>query len=268
MPTSAPTVSAQAGSVLQTRSGGIVTLTLNRPEQYNALSSSLIAALQTAVDELSGDPSVRVVVIAGAGKAFCAGHDLKEMRAQGDPKFAESMFENFSRLMMSLTRMPQPVIARVHGFAFAAGCQLVAQCDLAIAASAAQFATSGVKFGLFCNTPGVALTRNVSRKHAMEMLLTGEAIDAATALERGLLNRVVAAEALDSEIERLAQSIVDKTPVTVAAGKRTFYEQLDAPLEDAYAIATEAMACSIATEDAAEGIDAFAAKRKPEWKGR
>jgi enoyl-CoA hydratase/carnithine racemase len=269
MQTSAASASADTGSVLlRKRSEGIVTLTLNRPEQYNALSSSLIDALQAAVDELSVDPAVRVVVIAGAGKAFCAGHDLKEMRAQGDPRFAESMFANFSRLMMGLTRMPQPVIARVHGFAFAAGCQLVAQCDLAVAASAAQFATSGVKFGLFCNTPGVALARNISRKHAMEMLLTGEAIDATTALERGLLNRVVAAEALDSEIERLAQSIVDKTPVTVAAGKRTFYEQLDAPLEAAYALATQAMACSITTEDAAEGIDAFAAKRKPEWKGR
>lgn len=269
MPTSATTVSTAAGSVLlQTRSGGIVTLTLNRPEQYNALSSSLIAALQAAVDELSGDPTVRVVIIAGAGKAFCAGHDLKEMRTQGDPKFAEAMFAKFSKLMMSLTRMPQPVIARVHGFAFAAGCQLVAQCDLAVAASGAQFATSGVKFGLFCNTPGVALTRNVSRKAAMEMLLTGDAIDAPTALARGLLNRVVATDALDSEIERLAQSIVDKTPITVASGKRTFYEQLDAPLEDAYSIATEAMARSITTEDAAEGIDAFAAKRKPEWKGR
>ena len=265
---SAMASTAPASELLRSVSAGIVTLTLNRPQQYNALSSSLIDALQAAVDELSADPSVRVVVIAGAGKAFCAGHDLKEMRTKGDPRFAESMFANFSRLMVSLTRMPQPVIARVHGFAFAAGCQLVAQCDLAVAASAAQFATSGVKYGLFCNTPGVALSRNVSRKAAMEMLLTGEAIDAPTALERGLLNRVVAAEALDSEIERLAQSIVDKTPVTVAAGKRTFYEQLDAPLEDAYAIATEAMACSITTEDAAEGIDAFAAKRKPEWKGR
>lgn len=269
MQSSAAIVSTAAESeLLRSVSAGIATLTLNRPQQYNALSSSLIDALQAAVDELSGDPTVRVVVIAGAGKAFCAGHDLKEMRAQRDPRFAENVFARFSKLMLSLTRMPQPVIARVHGFAFAAGCQLVAQCDLAVAASAAQFATSGVKFGLFCNTPGVALARNLSRKHAMEMLLTGEPIDAQTALERGLVNRVVAAEALDSEIERLAQSIVDKTPVAVATGKRTFYEQLDAPLEAAYALATQAMACNMMTEDAAEGIDAFSAKRKPEWKGR
>jgi enoyl-CoA hydratase/carnithine racemase len=170
--------------------------------------------------------------------------------------------------MLSLTRMPQPVIARVHGFAFAAGCQLVAQCDLAVAARTAQFATSGVKFGLFCSTPGVALARNVSRKHAMEMLLTGEPIDAQTALERGLVNRVVAAEDLDIEIERLAGSILDKSAAAVAAGKRAFYEQADAPLEAAYSIATQAMACNIMMEDAAEGIDAFAAKRAPVWKGR
>jgi enoyl-CoA hydratase/carnithine racemase len=170
--------------------------------------------------------------------------------------------------MVSLTRMPQPVIARVHGFAFAAGCQLVAQCDLAVAATGAQFATSGVKYGLFCNTPGVALSRNIPRKQAMEMLLTGEPVDAHTALARGLVNRVVEPDGLDGEIERFTRAIMDKTPVAVASGKRTFYEQLDAPLEQAYGLATQAMVCNMMTDDAAEGIDAFAAKRTPVWKGK
>jgi enoyl-CoA hydratase/carnithine racemase len=209
-----------------------------------------------------------VVVIAGAGKALCAGHDLKEMRAHPQREFIHDVFQRFSHLMLSLTRLPQPVIARVHGAAFAAGCQLVAQCDLAVASDAAQFATSGVKYGLFCNTPGVALARNVSRKHAMEMLLTGEPIDAHTALARGLVNRVVTGDDLDAEIARLAQSILDKTPVAVAAGKRAFYQQVETNLEQAYELATEAMVCNMQTEDAAEGIDAFAQKRKPQWKGR
>lgn len=247
---------------------GIVTLTLNRPQQYNALSSALLIELQAALDDIARNPAARVVVIAGAGKAFCAGHDLKEMRAHQDRKFVRDVFQRFSHLMLSLTRLPQPVIARVHGAAFAAGCQLVAQCDLAVASDAAQFATSGVKYGLFCSTPGVALARNVSRKQALEMLLTGEPIDAQTALARGLLNRVVAGDALDVEIARLAQSILDKTPVAVTAGKRAFYQQVEAGLEQAYELATEAMVCNMMTEDAAEGIDAFAQKRKPQWKGR
>jgi enoyl-CoA hydratase/carnithine racemase len=228
----------------------------------------MIDALQSQIDSIAADPGVRVVVIAGAGRAFCAGHDLKEMRARRDAKFVKDVFSRFSRFMVSLTQMPQPVIARVHAFAFAAGCQLVAQSDLAVAATGAQFATSGVKFGLFCSTPGVALARNVSRKQAMEMLLTGEPIDAATALERGLVNRVVETEALDAEIGRLAAAIIEKTPVAVAAGKRTFYEQVDAPLAQAYESATRAMVCNMMTDDAAEGIDAFAAKRKPVWKGK
>ena len=247
---------------------GVATLTLNRPQQYNALSSALIHELQAAFDAIARDPSVRVVVIAGAGKAFCAGHDLKELRAHPDPAFAKDVFARCARLMVGLTRLPQPIIARVHGFAFAAGCQLVAQCDLAVASSNAQFATSGVKFGLFCNTPGVGLARNVSRKHAMEMLLTGEPIDAQTALARGLVNRVVAPEQLDAEIGKLAQAILDKTPVAVAAGKRAFYRQIEAGLEAAYELATEAMICNLMTEDAAEGIDAFTGKRAPQWKNR
>ena len=252
--------------LLRAERGGVVTLTLNRPQQYNAFSSTLIGSLQAAIDAIARDASVRVVVIAGAGKAFCAGHDLKEMRAR--PELVGEVFARYSQLMLSLTRLPQPVIARVHGVAFAAGCQLVAQCDLAVAADTAQFATSGVKFGLFCSTPGVALARNVSRKQAMEMLLTGEPIDAARALERGLVNRVVAPDALDATIEALAGAIIEKTPVAVAAGKRAFYEQLDAPLEAAYSIATQAMVCNMGTADAAEGIDAFAAKRTPVWTGK
>lgn len=249
------------------RRGSVATLTLNRPAQYNALSSSLVKALHVAVREIGADDSVRVVVIAGAGKAFCAGHDLKELSSR-DAALVESAFAEFSALMVDLTRLPQPVIARVHGVAFAAGCQLVAQCDLAVAVSAAQFSTSGVKYGLFCNTPGVALSRNVSRKHALEMLLTGEAIDAQTALARGLVNRVVEADQLDSTVAALAESIIEKTPVAVAAGKRTFYEQLDQPLSRAYDLATRAMVVNMMSDDAAEGISAFAAKRKPVWKGK
>ena len=264
---SAPAASSDV-ELARSDSGGIVTLTLNRPQQFNALSSSLIDALQREIDAIAADSSVRVVVIAGAGRAFCAGHDLKEMRAQRDAKFVEDVFARFSRLMVTLTKIPQPVIARVHAFAFAAGCQFVAQADLAVAATTAQFATSGVKFGLFCSTPGVALARNVSRKQAMEMLLTGEPIDAATALQRGLVNRVVELNALDAEINRLAQAIIEKTPVAVAAGKRAFYEQVDAPLARAYESATQAMVCNMMTDDAAEGIDAFAAKRNPVWKGK
>ena len=259
---------APTPEVLRSDHAGVATLTLNRPQQFNAMSISVLAHLQKAIDDIARDENIRVVVLAGAGKAFCAGHDLKEIRAHQDAKFAEQVFTNCSRFMVSLTQLPQPVIARVHGFAFAAGCQLVAQCDLAVASTEAQFATSGVKYGIFCNTPGVALARNVGRKLAMEMLLTGEPIDAQTALERGLVNRVVPPDALDAEIEKLTQSIIEKTPVAVSTGKRAFYEQINAGLQEAYAGATQAMVRNLMTEDAAEGIDAFAAKRKPVWKGK
>jgi enoyl-CoA hydratase/carnithine racemase len=254
--------------LLRSDNGGITTLTLNRPQQFNALSWSLLEALERELDAIRDDAAVRVVVLAGNGRAFCAGHDLKEMRAQNDSAFVEKAFGLCGKIMLALTRLPQPVIARVHGFAFAAGCQLVAQCDLAVATHSATFATSGVKFGLFCNTPGVALARNIPRKQAMEMLITGDPIDAPTALARGLVNRVVDAESLDAEVGRLCEAILDKTPVAVAAGKRTFYEQLDAGLEQAYTLATQSMVCNMATEDAGEGIDAFAAKRKPVWRGK
>lgn len=247
---------------------GIATLTLNRPQHYNALSSALLTELQAAVDAIAHDASVRVVVIAGAGKAFCAGHDLKEMRAQHDRKFIQDVFQRCSHLMLSLTRLPQPVIARAHGIAAAAGCQLVSQCDLAVAADDARFATSGINVGLFCATPSVPLSRNIPRKQAMEMLMTGDFIDAQTALTYGLVNRVVPPQELDAEISKLAQSIIAKTPVAVAAGKKLFYEQLNAGLEQAYELATEAMVYNMMTEDAAEGIDAFMQKRKPQWKGK
>ena len=257
-----------SGSLLVEHDRGIVTLTLNRPDQYNALSAALIAELQAAVAALAENTLVRAVVIAGAGKAFCAGHDLKEIQAHPDADFARDVFERCRRFMTALTRLPQPVIARVHGTAFAAGCQLVAQCDLAVASTEARFATSGVNFGVFCSTPGVPLARNVSRKHAMEMLLTGDPIDAATALAYGLVNRVVPADRLDAEVRELVKSIMAKSPAVVAAGKKTFYEQIDEDLTQAYRVATMAMVDNLKTEDGKEGIAAFAEKRKPRWKGK
>jgi enoyl-CoA hydratase/carnithine racemase len=249
-------------------SGGIATLTLNRPQQFNAISSALLGEIEAALASIAADTTVRVVVITGAGKAFCAGHDLKEMREHHDRDFIRNIFERCSRVMVNLTRLPQPVIARVHGVAAASGCQLVAQCDLAVASTAARFATSGVKYGIFCNTPGVPLARDVGRKRALEMLLTGEFIDAETALAHGLVNRVVAPERLDDEVAKVVRSILDKTPIAVAAGKKIFYEQIEAGLEQAYTLANEAMTCSLMTEDAIEGIDAFSQKRNPQWKGK
>ena len=201
---------AETQTLLREDASGVATLTLNRPDQYNALSSALLAALQSALRDLADNQTVRVVVLAGAGKAFCAGHDLKEIHEHADPEFAKEMFERCRQVMTELTRLPQPVVARVHGHAYAAGCQLVAQCDLAVAVTDARFATSGVNYGVFCSTPGVPLARNISRKHAMEMLLTGEPIDAATALAWGLVNRVVPADRLDAEVQALARSIMAK----------------------------------------------------------
>ena len=260
------TAGADADVLLREDAGGVATFTLNRPGQYNALSSTLIAALQSAVRDLARDDSVRVVVIAGAGKAFCAGHDLKEIRERADPVFTQDVFERCRHVMTALTQLPQPVIARVHGPAFAAGCQLVAQCDLAVAVSDARFATSGVSYGVFCSTPGVPLARNVSPKRAMEMLLTGEPIDAATALAWGLVNRVVPADRLDAEVQSLARSILAKSRSVIAAGKKIFYDQLSDNLEQAYRIATAAMLEGIQSEDGQEGIAAFVEKRKPRWK--
>jgi enoyl-CoA hydratase/carnithine racemase len=254
--------------VLRTDCAGVSTLTLNRPQQMNVLSQAMIAALQAQLDAIASDTSVRLVVLAGAGKAFCAGHDLKEMQANRNPRFIQTLFKQCSKMMMTLTRMPQPVIARVHGIATAAGCQLVAMCDLAVAAEAARFATSGINAGLFCATPGVALSRNLGRKQALEMLLTGHFIDAQSALQQGLVNRVVSISALDQEIAKLAQAIVAKSSVAVGMGKQMFYQQLDMGLDAAYQYAAEVMACNLMSEDAAEGIAAFVDKRAAVWTGR
>ncbi len=247
---------------------GVTTLTLNRPGQFNSLSSAMLEALIAAVDEIAGDKTVRVLVLAGEGRAFCAGHDLKEMRANHTLAFQQQLFRLCGRFMMKLTELPQPVIARVHGIATAAGCQLVSMCDLAVAADAARFAVSGINVGLFCSTPSVGLSRNMGRKEAFEMLVTGDFIDAHEARRRGLVNRVVPLEQLDDEVAKLAASIVAKSPLAVSMGKQMFYRQLEMGLDAAYQMASETMACNMMSDDAAEGIDAFIAKRKPEWKGR
>ena len=245
--------------------GAIATLTLNRPEQYNPLSSDMLARLQSVLDELAVDESIRVVILAAKGRAFCAGHDLKEIRAQDNDEFARRLFAQCSRMMVTMTRLPQPVIARVQGLATAAGCQLVANCDLAIASTEARFAVSGVNFGLFCSTPGVALSRNVSRKNALEMLLTGEFIDASSAVEKGLVNRAVTPDQLEAETFELARNIAEKPRDVLALGKKLFYDQIDHGLESAYEIASDRMACNLTFPSAVEGIDAFIEKRKPEW---
>jgi len=252
----------------RTDSNGVATLTLNRPAQYNALSEELLAETIAALESIEKDAAVRVVVIAGAGTAFCAGHDLKQMRANPSQDYYRKLFAQCSRMMLAVARIPQPVIARVHGIATAAGCQLVAQCDLAVASDNARFAVSGINVGLFCSTPSVPLGRNVLRKQAMEMLLTGDFIDASTAKDYGLVNRVVPLERLDAEVSALAQRILDKSAVAVATGKRMFYKQIEMGLEGAYQYAAETMACNMMAEDASLGIDAFMQKRKPEWKHR
>jgi enoyl-CoA hydratase/carnithine racemase len=263
----APDNKAPAPLLLREVSDGVATLTLNRPGQFNSLSEQLLGELEAAVADIAANPQIRVVVIAGAGKAFCAGHDLKEMRAHPDDKeYMQKLFRRCGRFMMSLTEMPQPVIARVHGIATAAGCQLVAMCDLAVAADVARFAVSGINVGLFCSTPSVALGRAMGRKEAMEMLLTGDFIDAAEAKARGLVNRVVPVEQLDAEVKRLADSVCAKSAVAVAMGKQQFYRQLEMGLQGAYQLASETMACNMMAEDAGEGIDAFMARREPVWR--
>ncbi|HSB18649.1 MAG TPA: enoyl-CoA hydratase [Anaeromyxobacteraceae bacterium] len=260
---------AEGPMVTRRSEAGVVTLTMNRGQRFNALSSEMIAALEAEMDAVARDESARAVVLAGAGRGFCAGHDLKEMRAHhGDKAWQEKLFADCSRVMLKLTRLPQPVIARVHGIATAAGCQLVSMCDLAVAAEEARFALPGVNVGIFCSTPAVGVARNVGRKRAMEMLLTGEMFDARTALSWGLVNRVVQAEKLDAEIARFTDVILARSGYVVATGKRTFYEQIDQPLAGAYDTAGETMACGMLHEDAAEGIDAFLSKRAARWKGR
>ena len=247
---------------------GVATLTLNRPAQYNALSGEMLDALQANLDDIDRDDAVRVVVIAARGKAFCPGHDLKEMRSSEDRAFHQALFDKCGRMMLAINRLRQPVIARVHGIATAAGCQLVANCDLAVAAEDARFAVSGINVGLFCATPAVPLSRNMQRKQAMHMLLTGDFIDAATALRYGLVNDVVPAAELESATAALAQKIVAKSAHAIALGKEMFYRQLGMDLSEAYAYAAERMACNMDSHDAREGIDAFFARRSPVWKDR
>lgn len=247
---------------------GVVTLTLNRPGQYNALSEEMLQALQQNLDRLAADESVRCVVVASAGKAFCAGHDLKQMRSNPRQEYYEDLFQRCGRVMQSIVNMPVPVIARVHGMATAAGCQLVASCDLAVAAEAATFAVSGINVGLFCSTPAVALSRNVAPKQAFEMLVTGRFISSSEALAYGLINRVVPGSELDAAVASLTADICSKSPVAIRTGKVMFARQRSMSLEDAYAYAGQVMACNMMAEDAAEGIDAFIGKRKPVWKGR
>ncbi|MCC7184533.1 MAG: enoyl-CoA hydratase [Rhodocyclaceae bacterium] len=249
-----------------TRTGGVVRLTLNRPAQFNALSEALMQAVQSELEAIAADPDARVVVLGAAGKAFCAGHDLREMRASPSHDYYRALFAQCARMMMTIQQLPQPVIARVQGIATAAGCQLVAMCDLAVASSEARFAVSGVNLGLFCSTPAVALSRNLSRKAAFEMLVTGEFIDAQTAAARGLVNRVVAPDALDAEVDRLAASICAKPAVAIAAGKGLFYRQLEMGIDAAYQLAGQTMACNMMDESALEGVQAFIDKRPPDWK--
>jgi enoyl-CoA hydratase/carnithine racemase len=242
---------------------GICTLTMNRPQQLNLLTGEMLSALQKEFDSLKNDTQTRVIVLAGAGKGFCAGHDLKEIKALKELPKIEALFGQCSRMMTTIPQLPQPVIARVQGVAAAAGCQLVAQCDLAIAVEGAKFVTSGVTWGFFCSTPGVAVGRNLQRKHAMEMLLTGEPINAERALEWGLVNRVVPADQLDAEVHKLAETLAAKPPATVAAGKRAFYQQMDLGLEKAYALASGVIAASFAHDEGKAGMDAFIEKRPP-----
>ena len=251
--------------LLRADTDGIARLTLNRPEQYNSLSEDMLEALQAELDAIAEDKSVRVVVLAAAGKAFCAGHDLKEMRARPDQDYYEFLFKKCSRMMLSMVRLPQPIIARVHGVATAAGCQLVANADLAVASADSRFGTSGINLGLFCMTPGVAVARNVHRKKAFDMLFTGDLLTADEALEAGLVNRVVPPDSLDDALDGLSRSILAKSQSAVEAGKRVFYKQLEMDLESAYMLASEEMARNMMFHDAGEGIDAFITKRKPVW---
>ncbi|MBE03085.1 enoyl-CoA hydratase [uncultured Marinobacter sp.] len=251
------------------RDNGVTTVTLNQPERRNSLSMAMLETLSEVLASLATDADTRVVVLAGEGRVFCAGHDLKEIREQFDRHaFQVALFERCSAVMQQIVHLPKPVIARVAGVATAAGCQLVASCDLAVAADTARFATPGVNIGLFCSTPMVALSRNVSRKHAMEMLLTGEMISASRAEEIGLVNRVVDEQVLDDTVYRLARTIADKSSHTLRIGKEAFYRQLDMPLAEAYDYTAKVMADNLQADDAQEGICAFLDKRTPEWKDR
>jgi enoyl-CoA hydratase/carnithine racemase len=256
------------GLLLREDRDHVAWLTMNKPEARNALSTAMMDALEGAIEAIAHDPEIHAVVIGGAGPGFCAGHDLKEMRANPDRAFQHALFTQCSRMMQAIVALPKPVIARVHGIATAAGCQLVATCDLAVAADTAHFATSGVNFGLFCSTPMVALSRVVARKQALEMLLTGDMIDAARAHEIGLVNRVVPEAELDQATAALAARLAGQSPLVLALGKRAFYRQAGMGLADAYAFTAEVMTHNMMARDAQDGIDAFIGKRKPVWTGQ
>ncbi len=252
--------------LLERPAPGVVRVRMNRPQSFNALSSEMIASLQSHFDGLKSDDTCRVIVLCALGKAFSAGHDLREMKSQASKAFYESLFAQCSRLMTSLQALPQPVIAQVDGIATAAGCQLVAMCDLAVASNTSRFAVSGIHYGLFCATPSVGLSRNVSRKIAMEMLLTGDFITADQAAERHLINRSVPAESLDAEVMALSMKIIEKPPVAVALGKALFYQQIEMGISPAYQLAGQVMACNMMDSSAQEGFQAFLEKRQPSWK--
>jgi len=260
-------VSTQA-ILLREDENGIARLTLNRPQQYNVLSSAMLSELQAALDDISTDDTIHVAIIAANGKAFCAGHDLKEMRSRDDQAFHQALFNQCSAMMLTINQMPQPVIAQVNGIATAAGCQLVANCDLAVATFDSRFAVSGINVGLFCSTPAVPLSRNLPRKQALQMLLTGDFISAEQAQAYGLINEVVNDDELQRATTALARKIAAKSPLAIRLGKQMFYRQLPMDLSAAYAFAGEKMACNMDSEDAREGIDAFIEKRTPQWKGR
>ena len=253
--------------ILRTDTGALSEITLNRPESYNSLSLGCMEALTSEFESLSRDNNVRVVILSGAGKGFCAGHDLKEMRRNPGKEFYEKTFDACTEMMLSIINCTKPVIAKVHGVATAAGCQLVATCDLAVAGESARFATPGVNIGLFCSTPMVALSRNVSRKHAMEMLLTGDYISAKRAYEIGLVNRVAPVDELDRAANELAVKISSKSPLTLKIGKKAFYEQAEKDLPSAYEYCSRVMVENMMARDAEEGIDAFLEKREPRWRG-
>jgi len=265
MTEAAANIDSNGAYVLREEADGVVWLTLNRPHELNALSEGMLAALQAELDALAVSETARVVVLSGSGRAFCAGHNLKEMRANYTLDYQRELFRTCSRMMTSIMNLPQPVIARVQGLATAAGCQLVATCDLAIASREARLATSGINVGLFCSTPGVALSRAVARKHAMHMLMTGEFVDADTAAAMGLVNQAVDAGALDAAVGELAGTLAQKSRHALALGKRAFYRQLEMGVEEAYDYAGRVMAENMMDRDAAEGIDAFSEKRPARW---
>ena len=254
--------------LLRNDAEGICTLTLNRPDKRNPLSTQMLSALQNTLDDIANNKTVKVVILSANGPVFCSGHDLKEMRANTNYNFIHELFLQCSRMMLTMTQLPQPIIAKVHGVATAAGCQLVASCDLAIAAESAKFGTPGVTNGLFCSTPAVAVSRAVSRKHAMEMLLLGELFSPEDALRFGLINRIVPVQKLDSTVLEYAESIASRSTLTMSMGKAAFYRQLDMELEDAYTYTSDVMARNMMERDAQEGIDAFLQKRHPKWTGR